>query len=321
MRLANGTASCHGRSMSTRMSLLDWSLLLALSLLWGGSYFFVGIAVKALPPFTIVLLRVALAAGALHVVLRLTRTQMPRDGGTWAAFFGMGLLNNAIPFSLIVWGQTQIASGLASIFNATTPLFALVVAHLLTHDERLSKGRFVGILLGLAGVVVLIGPDALTGLDKDVLAQIAVLGAALSYGCAVTFGRRFKRMGVPPLATAAGQVTASSVMLLPVALMVDAPWRLALPGLSVWGAVVGLALLSTALAYVVFFRILASAGAINLSLVTFLIPVSAILLGSVFLGERLQPMDFVGMALIGLGLAAIDGRLAGRLSAQRNSAA
>jgi drug/metabolite transporter (DMT)-like permease len=321
MRLANGTASCHGRSMSTRMSLLDWSLLLALSLLWGGSYFFVGIAVKALPPFTIVLLRVALAAGALHVVLRLTRTQMPRDGGTWAAFFGMGLLNNAIPFSLIVWGQTQIASGLASILNATTPLFALVVAHLLTHDERLSKGRFVGILLGLAGVVVLIGPDALTGLGKDVLAQVAVLGAALSYGCAVTFGRRFKRMGVPPLATAAGQITASSVMLLPVALLVDAPWRLALPDLSVWGAVLGLALLSTALAYVVFFRILASAGAVNLSLVTFLIPVSAILLGSVFLGERLELMDFLGMALIGLGLAAIDGRLAGRLAARRNSAA
>jgi drug/metabolite transporter (DMT)-like permease len=192
-------------SMSARMSLLDWSLLLALSLLWGGSYFFVGVVVKALPPFTIVLLRVAIAAVALHAVLRLTRTQMPWDASAWAAFFGMGLLNNAIPFSLIVWGQTQIASGLASILNATTPLFALVVAHLVTHDERLSKGRLAGILLGLAGVVVLIGPDALTGLGSDVLAQIAVLAAALSYGCAVTFGRRFKRMGVPPLATAAGR--------------------------------------------------------------------------------------------------------------------
>lgn len=308
-------------STPTRMSLLDWSLLLALSLLWGGSYFFVGVAVKVLPPFTIVLLRVAIAAVALHAVLRATRTQMPWDAGAWAAFFGMGLLNNAIPFSLIVWGQTHIASGLASILNATTPLFALVVAHLVTHDERLSKGRLVGILLGLAGVVVLIGPDALTGLGNDVLAQIAVLAAALSYGCAVTFGRRFKRMGVPPLATAAGQVTASSVILLPVALLVDAPWRLELPDLSVWGAVLGLALLSTALAYVVFFRILASAGAVNLSLVTFLIPVSAILLGSVFLGERLEPMDFLGMALIGLGLTAIDGRLAGRLAARRNSAA
>ena len=293
-----------------RMSLLDWSLLLALSILWGGSFFFVGVAVKALPPFTIVLLRVAIAAAALHLVLRATRTAMPWDGQTWLAFFGMGLLNNAIPFSLIVWGQTQIASGLASILNATTPLFTVLVAHVLTADERLSKGRILGVLLGLAGVVALIGPQALTGLGKDVLAQVAILGAAISYAFASIFGRRFKRMGLSPLATAAGQVSASSLLLLPVTVLIDRPWELAWPGWSVWGAIVGGGLLSTALAYVLFFRILASAGAINLMLVTFLIPVSAILLGSTFLGETLAPMDFAGMALIGLGLAAIDGRLA-----------
>ncbi len=292
------------------MSLLDWSLLLALSILWGGSFFFVGVAVKALPPFTIVLLRVAIAAAALYLVLRATRTAMPWDGQTWLAFFGMGLLNNAIPFSLIVWGQTQIASGLASILNATTPLFTVLVAHVLTTDERLSKGRILGILLGLAGVVALIGPQALSGLGKDVLAQVAILGAAISYAFASLFGRRFKRMGVPPLATATGQVTASSVLLLPVALIVDRPWTLPWPSLPVWSAILGLALLATALAYVLFFRILASAGAVNLMLVTFLIPVSAILLGSTFLGESLAPMDFAGMALIGLGLAAIDGRVA-----------
>ncbi len=296
----------------SRMNALDWTLLLALSVLWGGSFFFVGVAVKALPPFTIVLLRVAIAAIALHVVLRLGRTAMPWDRTTWLAFFGMGLLNNAIPFSLIVWGQTQIASGLASILNATTPLFTVLVAHLLTADERLSKGRIAGVLIGLAGIVVLIGPQALAGLGKDVAAQLAVLGAAISYGFAAIFGRRFKRMGVPPLATAAGQVTASSLLLLPVALIVDRPWILPWPEPSAWAAIVGLALLSTALAYVVFFRILASAGAVNLSLVTFLIPPSAILLGVAILGERLQATDFLGMALIGLGLAAIDGRLAAR---------
>ena len=296
------------------MSPLDWTLLLALSILWGGSFFFVGVAVKALPPFTIVLLRVAIAATALHAVLRLSRTAMPWDRRTWLAFFGMGLLNNSIPFSLIVWGQTQIASGLASILNATTPLFTVLVAHLLTADERLSKGRIAGVLIGLAGIVVLIGPQALAGLGQDVAAQLAVLGAAVSYGFAAIFGRRFKRMGVPPLATAAGQVTASSLLLLPVALIVDRPWTLAWPEPSAWGAIVGLALLSTALAYVVFFRILASAGAVNLSLVTFLIPPSAILLGVAILGERLQATDFLGMALIGLGLAAIDGRIAARFS-------
>ena len=295
------------------MSVLDWSLLLALSILWGGSFFFVGVAVKALPPFTIVLLRVVIAAAALHLVLRVTRTAMPWDARAWRAFFGMGLLNNAIPFSLIVWGQTHIASGLASILNATTPLFTVLVAHVLMADERLTKGRIVGVLLGLAGVVALIGPQALTGLGNDVLAQLAVLGAAISYSFASLFGRRFKRMGVPPLATATGQVTASSALLLPVALIVDRPWTLPAPDLPVWGAVVGLALLATALAYVLFFRILASAGAVNLMLVTFLIPVSAILLGSVFLHEALGLMDFAGMALIGLGLAAIDGRLAALL--------
>jgi drug/metabolite transporter (DMT)-like permease len=281
--------------------------------LWGGSFFFVGVAVKALPPFTIVLLRVAIAAAALHLVSKATRTTMPWDSKTWLAFFGMGLLNNAIPFSLIVWGQTQIASGLASILNATTPLFTVLVAHVLTADERLTKGRIIGVLLGLAGVVALIGPQALVDLGHDVLAQLAILGAALSYAFASIFGRRFKRMGVPPLATAAGQVTASSALLLPIALIVDRPWTLPRPELPVWAAIVGLALLATALAYILYFRILASAGAVNLMLVTLLIPVSAILLGSAFLGESLAPMDFVGMALIGLGLAAIDGRLASLL--------
>jgi drug/metabolite transporter (DMT)-like permease len=303
------------------MGLLDWSLLLTLSIRWGGSFFFVGVAVKALPPFTIVLLRVAIAAAALHLVLRARRAPMPWNGTTWLAFFGMGLLNNAIPFSLIVWGQTHIASGLASILNATTPLFTVLVAHVLTADERLTKGRVIGVLLGLAGVVALIGPQALTGLGKDVLAQVAILGAAISYAFASIFGRRFKRMGIPPLATAAGQVTASSLLLLPVAMLVDRPWELAWPGWPVCGAIVGGGLLSTALAYVLFFRILASAGSVNLMLVTFLIPVSAILLGSMFLHEALGPMDFAGMALIGLGLAAIDGRLASLLPHLRARAA
>jgi drug/metabolite transporter (DMT)-like permease len=190
----------------------------------------------------------------------------------------------------------------------------------LTADERLSKGRIVGVLLGLAGVIALIGPQALTGLGKDVLAQFAILGAAISYAFAGIFGRRFKRMGVPPLATAAGQVTASSALLFPVALIVDRPWTLSVPELPVWAAILGVALLATALAYILFFRILASAGAVNLMLVTFLIPVSAILLGSAFLGETLAPMDFAGMALIGMGLAAIDGRLAVRLAVRRRSA-
>ncbi|MBP2300200.1 DMT family transporter [Azospirillum picis] len=306
------------------MDLTDWSLLVALSILWGGSFFFVGIAVRELPPFTIVAMRVALAALALGGLLRILGLPMPRDRRTWIAFFGMGALNNLIPFCLIVWGQTQIASGVASVLNATTPLFGVMVAHVLTRDEKMTGNRLAGVLVGFAGVAVMIGPSALDGLagagpGSGVLPQLAVLGAALSYSFAGIFGRRFKGMGVSPLVTATGQVTASTLMLVPVALLADRPWTLPMPSAAAWGAVIGIALLSTALAYVIFFRVLASAGATNLMLVTFLIPVSAILLGGLFLGERLAVRHGVGMALIAGGLAAIDGRLSAWLGQRRSA--
>jgi len=291
------------------MGARDWAMLLTLSLVWGGSFFFVGVVVKELPPLTVVALRVGLAALALHVVLRVLGVRFPAEPQVWAAFLGMGLLNNAIPFTLIAWGQTHIASGLASILNATTPLFTVLVAHGLTRDERLTGGRLAGVMVGLAGVAVMIGGAALQSFGIGVLAQIAVLGAAVSYAFAGVFGRRFKTLGVPPLSVAAGQVTASSLMLLPVALLVDRPWTLALPSATAIAALLGLALVSTAFAYILFFRLLSSAGATNVSLVTFLIPVSAVVLGVVLLGERLAPKHVLGMALIGLGLALIDGRI------------
>ncbi len=291
------------------MGPLEWALLLALSVLWGGSFFFTALAVRELPPLTIVALRVGLAALLLLAVNRLLGVALPRDRRVWAAFLGMGLLNNVVPFCLIVWGQTHLASGLAAILNATTPLATVVVAHLLTRDEKMTGNRLAGVIIGFLGVVLMLGPSLLDGLGTNLLAQLACLAAALSYACAGVFGRRFQRMGVPPVTTATGQVTASTLLLLPVALVVDRPWTLAAPSLTAWGAVLGIAALSTALAYVLYFRILATAGATNLLLVTFLIPVSAILLGAGVLGERLEAFQLIGMALIAAGLAAIDGRL------------
>jgi len=296
-------------SINRNMTTLEWLMLVTLSVLWGGSFFFTGVAVKELPPFTIVVLRVGLAALILNIVIRTIGLRIPGDKRVWIAFFGMGLLNNAIPFSLIVWGQSHIASGLASILNATTPLSTVIVAHFLTQDEKMTGNRLVGVLIGLVGVVVMIGPEVLTGLGTNVLAQLAVLGAALSYAFAGVYGRRFKQMGVAPMVTATGQVTASTIILIPVAVLFEQPWQLPMPSLPAWGALIGIAALSTALAYILYFRILATAGATNLLLVTFLIPISAIILGSAVLGERLDPKHFLGMALIGLGLAAIDGRL------------
>jgi drug/metabolite transporter (DMT)-like permease len=283
-----------------------------MSVLWAGSFFFAAVALQALPPVTLVALRVGLAALMLGVVVRALGVALPRERTVWAAFFGMGLLNNVVPFCLIVWGQTHIASGLAAILNAMTPFVTVVVAHALTRDEPATRHGLAGVAIGLSGVVVMVGPDALGGLGADVLAQLAVLAATVSYAFAGVFGRRFKRLGVPPLAAATGQVTASALILLPVAVVVDQPWTLPLPGWPVWGAVLGIAALSTALGYVIYFRILASAGATNLLLVTFLIPITAILLGVLVLGERLDVRHLLGMALIGVGLAAIDGRLVKR---------
>jgi drug/metabolite transporter (DMT)-like permease len=290
------------------MNVLEWGLLLTLSVLWGGSFFFNGIAVKELPTLTVVVARVMIATIILLVATSAMSVRLPREGSVWATFFGMGLLNNVVPFSLIVWGQAHIASGVASILNATTPLFTVVVAHVLTPDEKMTGGRLVGVLAGFAGVATMIGSDAVASLGIDVVAQVACLAAAVSYALAGVYGRRFKTMGVSPLATATGQVTASSVMLIPIMLLVDKPWTLPLPSTAAILALMGVAALSTALAYILYFRILATAGATNLLLVTFLIPVTAILLGVLALGETLQLKHWMGMALIGLGLAAVDGR-------------
>ncbi|MDH7801394.1 MULTISPECIES: DMT family transporter [unclassified Rhizobium] len=302
-------------AIQKQMDAGEWGMLVALSLLWGGSFFFIGIAVKELPPVTIVTLRVSLAAIALLIVCRIMGLHLPRQWAVWRAFFGMGLLNNIIPFCLIVWGQTHIASGLASILNATTPLFTVIVAHFLTTDEKMTGNKLAGVLIGFVGVATMIGPAAFGGAISGLWGQIAVLGAAISYSFAGIFGRRFKAMGVPPLMTATGQISSSTLMLIPAALLIDKPWTLAMPSLGTWGALIGIALLSTALAYLIFFRILATAGATNLALVTFLIPVSAILLGSLILGEQLEIKHFAGMAMIAAGLAAIDGRLFRRFRA------
>jgi drug/metabolite transporter (DMT)-like permease len=288
------------------MDASDWLLLLVLSLLWGASFFFGKVAVAQWPPLAVVLVRVGLAAAMLLVVVRLSGLSMRVGHDIWLGFFGMGLLNNLIPFALIFWGQTQIASGLASILNATTPLFGVVVAHLFG-GEKASATKLAGVAAGIAGVAILMGPDALGGVGGALLPQLACLGAALSYGFAALYGRRFRSL--PPLVTATGQVTATTVMTIPLVLAFTPPWTLPEPSSQTVLALLGLAFLSTALAYAIFFRIMRRAGGTNVTLVTFLIPVSAILLGTLLLGESLLPRHILGMAAIALGLALIDGRL------------
>lgn len=292
------------------MSRLAWILLIALSLLWGGSYLSARIAAPVLPPFTLVFLRCILAAVALNLLLAATGARLPTDRRSLADFAVMGLLNNVIPFALIFYGTSTIGAGLASILNATTPIFTALVMHVLTTDERLTPNKSVGVALGFTGVAVMLGVGALADLGGHIVAELACLAAAVSYAFSTLWARRFR--GRPPMQTAAGQLTLSTLIVLPLAAGFEQPWTIPMPSGDVIAAVLFLALFATALAYVIFFRILTLAGS-NVMLVTFLVPVSAILLGVVILGEHLEPRHWAGMALIMAGLAAIDGRLWRRL--------
>lgn len=295
-------------SIHTSMNAKTWSLLLLLSVLWGGSFFFVEVALVDLKPLTLVTLRVGIAALTLWLLAFMIGLRPPKSVSIWLAFLGMGILNNVVPFVLIVWGQTHLASGLAAILNAATPIFAVLVAGMLLPDEKATTLKLIGVSIGFMGVVIMIGLPALKG-TASLLAQLAIVVATLSYAFAGVFGRRFKSMGVNPIITAAGQVSASALLLIPITLVFEGPLDIRAPSVTSWLAIMALAIFSTALAYVLYFKILALAGATNLMLVTLLIPISAIWLGYFFLNEVLDWIHFVGMGFIALGLSAIDGRL------------
>ena len=296
--------------MDRRMGGAEWGMLGLLSLVWGGSFFFYKVLVQALPPFTVVLGRMAIAALALNLWLAARRERLPLDPKLWAGLLLAGVLNNALPFSCFAFSEQRITSGLAAILNATTPLFGVLVGAALRTGARLTPARAAAVAVGLLGVTVLVGPSALRG-GGDLPSELACLLAALSYAFGGFYARRFSWMG--SLKLAAGQTTAAAAIMLPLAADADRFWTLSPPGASTWAALLGIGLLSTAFAYFLFFRILERAEPTDLMLVTFLVPISALALGVLFLGEPVKPQAFAGMALIGLSLVVIDGRLIGRL--------
>jgi len=288
------------------MAISDWIRLIVLSVLWGGSFFFVEILLTELPPLTAVLGRLSFGGAGLLLALMILRQPFWPLLQQWRAFAVLGLVNTAIPFSLITFGQTVISGSLASIINAMTPIMTVVFAHLLTTDERLTPGKLLGVSAGFAGVVVLIGPDVLFG-DASVWGQLAGLTATACYALGTIYAKRLKDNTVS--LNAAGQVCFSVLWLIPVALIVDRPWTQPMPSLPVWAAWLALGFLSTTLALFLFFKVLKGAGASNAALVTFMVPVSASILGYLFLDERLGPNDLLAYALIVSGLLVIDGRL------------
>ena len=295
---------------NNRIDARDWSLLGVLSVLWGGSFFFNGVVLRELPPLTLVLLRVALASIILLPLLWAYGIQFPKGLSRWKPFFAIGLFNNVLPFSLIVAGQTYIPSGLASILNATTPLFTVVVMAA-AGEEKLHARRIAGVIVGLIGVVILHGGGfdgkGLGFESGQGIGLLLCLAGAFSYGLSALLARRLLSNS-PPLGTATFQMLASTAMMVVVAGVIDRPWQLPMPGATTWLGVIGLAALSTALAYIVFFQILRRSGATNVMLVTLLIPVTAILLGYLVLGEQISPHEILGALVIGSALLLIDGR-------------
>jgi drug/metabolite transporter (DMT)-like permease len=289
------------------MSLLEWALLLALSLLWGSGFFFGQLALAGLPPFTIVFCRVTLAAIVLVPMVIANRQTAHLFGHSWIVFLRLGILNCLLPFALLLWAQDRIGSGLVSVLAASTPLFTALAAHFLLADEKATRSRLAGVVLGFAGVAVAMGPIAPAS-RADLAAGMATILAALCYAMAGVLGRRSG--GIPALSLAAGQLIACSLLSLPIAIAVDKPWTLAAPSVASWIAVGALAFLCTALGYGLFFRLLLSVGAVNVSLVSLLTPMTALLLAGLVLGELLGWTVFVGAGLIVAGLAVLDGRLA-----------
>lgn len=281
----------------------DWALLVVLAVLWGGSFFFVEVALAGLPPLAVVWCRVALGAAVLGGMLRVWGVALPAGWAQWRAVAVMGVLNNALPFTCFALAQGRIGGGVAAILNAMTPMLTVVALFALV-GERPGVGRVLGVVAGLAGVAVMMGGAG----AGEGWAKLLCLGAAGCYALASVWGRRLWRMGVAPMAAAFGQCLSAAVVLLPVVVGLRV-WEGVTAGPVEWAAVVGLAVLSTAVAYAIFFRLFSTVGAVNVQLVTFLIPAVAVGLGVVLLGERLEARHLAGAALIGLGLVAIDGRL------------
>jgi drug/metabolite transporter (DMT)-like permease len=285
-----------------------WALLLALALLWGGSFLFIAVALPEVPPLTLVASRAILAAALLWAAALALGLRAPRSRAALVTLLGMGVLNNVIPFALIAWAQLHLASGVASILNATTPVWGVLLGAALG-SAGVTRLRAAGIAAGFAGVVLLMGPDKLLAPGSETLAVLAMLGATLSYASAGLWSKRLARDGIPPLIGAAGHCSVSSVLLGALALGFDAPWALPAPSAAVVAAVLALGLLSTGLAYALFFRLIAIAGGPNAMLVTFLIPPVAIALGVLLLGETLLPRHVLGCVVILAGLVLIDGRV------------
>lgn len=299
-------------TQSPKLDGTGWLLIGILSILWGGAFFLIEVGLRSYPPITLVFMRLVLAVPPMWIAMRLMGQRLPSEARVWGLLAVVGALNCALPFILFFWGQQYLDSGYASILNATTPLWGVITAHFLTSDEKATPARILGVLIGMAGIVVMVGPEAMKGLSNNLLAQIACIVSTIFYSFAAIYGRRLSQTELTPMAVATGQTMMAALMMVPVVVLVDQPWTMAAPRLDSTLAGLTLALLSTALAYTLYFRLIDRSGASNAQLVAFLMPILAVILGIAFLGESLSGGQIAGAALIAIGLAILDGRLVAR---------
>lgn len=295
-----------------------WIDLIVLALAWGAIFLVIEFALQELTPLWAVFHRICWAAGLLWIIVYGRGERMPFTLVVWGAFIVMGALNNAIPFSLITWGQTSIESGLTSILNGATAFFGIIVAATFLADERLTPARVLGVLIGMAGVAVIVGWRSLLEFDPRAMGQIAVLGACISYAFAGVWARSFMK-GLTPTQSATGMLTGSTLLMLPIAWMAEGAPDLSLSLTSI-AAILYMSLIGTVAAYLLYYRILAAAGSGNLMLVTIMMPPISIFLGWAVLDERLAPSAFIGCGLIALGLIILDGRAWRAVAGKRSEA-
>jgi drug/metabolite transporter (DMT)-like permease len=299
-------------TQSPKLDGTGWLLIGILSILWGGAFFLIEVGLRSYPPITLVFMRLALAVPPMWLAMRLMGERLPTEPRIWGLLAIVGALNCALPFILFFWGQQYLDSGYASILNATTPLWGVITAHFLTSDEKATPARIIGVLIGMAGIVVMVGPEAMKGLSNNLLAQLACIVSTIFYSFAAIYGRRLSQTELTPMAVATGQTMMAALMMVPIVAVMDQPWAMATPRLDSTLAGITLALFSTALAYTLYFRLIDRSGASNAQLVAFLMPILAVILGIAFLGESLSGGQIAGAGLIAVGLVILDGRLVAR---------
>jgi drug/metabolite transporter (DMT)-like permease len=297
------TKHTHSKMRSAHQnSMLEFGLLVLLATLWGASYTFIKLGVATIPPTTLIAARTLIAGLLLLVVMRARGLSLPRDADTWRRFMLQAFLNSVIPWTLIAWSERSLDAGLATILNSTSPMFTFFLTLAITRHETLSLRKLLGVLTGMAGICLIVGVQALSGLGQQLVAEIAVVVATICYAGAAIFSRGFK--GLDPMAPAAGSLLAGAAVLLPVSLVVDRPWTLA-PSISSMLALLGLAVFSTAFAFVIYFRLIQTLGSVSTTAQSYLRVPIGVALGVLFLGESLTQTAWIGLVCVFIGVAAM----------------